>query len=317
MISSRAFNGACALFIEASTTTILRVVLVIFSEDIVDAYLHCLITIGENFLTWVYNPNTPIPEFTVEELGEVGEMFTLKQNLHLWRKLNDMCFTGNIRFGNICKIIPSLIHYWNLTKGGVDSGLSAYLSSAHSSPFKVVSMETVCWERLIQMACLSAHQICKYDRLSRDDLQRYDTFASIKKASQSGNRTFKHFLSDCMRWARDEAKNAGWHDEHTVGDRTYTILTDYTYQQIIRYYNNPEGRARRSDNRLRHRIIKSEKRRGYCCVCRASNVDSRPHFQCEDCPGVFLCTLIKQKDNAEHYYTNCFSIFHNGEFTLM
>jgi hypothetical protein len=216
--------------------------------------------------------------------------------------------------------------YWNLTKGGVGSGLSSYLSSAHSSPFKVLSMETVCWERLIQMALLSTHQMCKFDRFSREDLERHNTFTSIKKASQSGNRTFKHFLSDCMRWACDEAvnlRNAG-----ALADHTYRQLTSLTHQQIRIYYNSEEGRARRSDNRLAHKNIK-QGLCGYCCVCSEDHTIPNRHrvyFACEHCPGICLCIKYLQNHpsdvlyNAEQpvvHFTNCFDIFHKGEFILL
>ena len=150
------------LFVEANMTTVRRVVLICFSYNVIEDYLQCARQVADNQLRWIYE-DEPIRELSHWELGEVGEMHTLRQNLSLWREASLECFERDRTFGHIGKIIPAVVAYWNFTKGGVDSGLSRYLARAHSSPFSVASLEIILWDRLINTALLSGFSLYKCD----------------------------------------------------------------------------------------------------------------------------------------------------------
>ena len=97
-----------------------------------------------------------------------------------------------------------MIAYWNFTKGGVDSGLSRHLTSVHSSPFSVSSLETILWDRLINTALLSGFSLYKCDTLDRN-FTASATFQQMKVKSQENMNTFERFLSDSICWASKKA----------------------------------------------------------------------------------------------------------------
>jgi len=118
------------------------------------------------------------------------------------KEASKKCFQKFFVFYFISKIIPAIIAYWNFTKGGVNAGLSRYLARVHSSPFKVISLENVLWDRLINTALLSGFSLYKYDTLKKDFFDSHATFQQLKVKSQEHMNTFNHFLSDAIQWAR-------------------------------------------------------------------------------------------------------------------
>ena len=325
-------QGAYVLFIEADMNTILRIVLVCFSFDIIDDYLQFIAYIGNKHLQWIYG-DEDIRSLTNEELGEIGEMCTLKQNLDLWKEASRKCFQENFVFHFVSKIIPAIIAYWNFTKGGVDSGLSRYLARAHSSPFKVISLESVLWDRLIMTALLSAFSMYKYDTLNKDFLDSRPTFQQLKVKSQEHMNTFLHFISDAIRWARNEAiKRMPEESLRSLGLPQPVELPPAeeppVYQDIIRlsafkvrqYYNTPEGQRRRYDKLSVHEKIKFENQRK-CVVCRKKLA----RIACTLCPSVNLCTTLIENhqnhpmfgtDRNVHLYHSCYDVFHTEGYLL-
>ena len=80
VLSSRnSRHGVYTLFVEANMTTVLRVVLICFSYRVIDDYLQCARQVANNHLKWIYEDEC-IRELSHQELGEVGEMHTLRQN---------------------------------------------------------------------------------------------------------------------------------------------------------------------------------------------------------------------------------------------
>ena len=322
VLSSRnSRHGVYTLFVEANMTTVLRVVLICFSYRVIDDYLQCARQVANNHLKWIYEDEC-IRELSHQELGEVGEMHTLRQNLSLWREASLECFEEDRTFGHIGKIIPSIIAYWNFTKGGVDSGLSRYLARAHSSPFSVNSLETILWDRLIMTALLSCFSLYKYDTLDIDFIENAN-FQQIKIKSQQNMNTFDHFLSEAIRWSSQKAfewmsqrvrDSLGLHVEPVLPEPVqYTDLSGMTNNEILAYYKGPEGTRRRCDRASEH--IKMKTKFGVCSLCKYG----RTALICQQCQ-VYLCT--KQMENHVHhpkhsdieygnYYHSCYEIFHS------
>ncbi|KUF96203.1 hypothetical protein AM587_10001032 [Phytophthora nicotianae] len=140
----------------ASKTTILRVVHVIVSEDVAEAYLLALSTIKDKCLSWIYSPDTPLPNFSAEELGHCVDTATLKQHLSLWRALTTKVETRGRPLPAAHQIVPTVIAKWNRVKGGIDV-YSRYLKNvkarhAHLAPLAVI------WLRILMTLAYNAYQ---------------------------------------------------------------------------------------------------------------------------------------------------------------
>ena len=305
------------LFVEASKDSIIRTVLILFPADLRKSFEKVVNHLAIKHLDWVYSADVDIPPFTRSELGEVGEVHTLAQNLDLWRTAHDMYFENDCSpFGHISTIVPALVAYWNTTKGGIDSGLSRYLANVHPSPYRVIPFESVLWDRVIMTGILNAFNLSKWDRLSVEQIKACTTFAQLKQISQRGF-TFKRFLSDAMKHFRihsERARNsAGGAPQGQVDTSTMT-----RGERIV-YYNSVEGRARRSNADSSHGLTKASGQHK-CMVCDLHRI----HWSCECCTDMYFC-IETIRDHPSHpdrtparnqLYWTCRDIFHNSRFTL-
>lgn len=303
-------------FIEASKDSIIRTVLIMFPDDLLIAYEKVLSELAIEHLQWIYSPGVDIPRFTSSELGNVGELFTLEQNLAMWRAAHDLFFENNCApFGDIGTIVPAVVSYWNATKGGVDSGLSRYLANVHSSPYRVIPFESVLWDRTIMTAFLNAFALSKWDRLSAAQISSCNSFAQLKQISQR-DFTLKLFLSEGMKHFRslaDSARNPG------AAIQAQADTSSMTRGERVTYYNTQEGKARRSNAASSHGLTHNRVQHK-CMVCQEHKV----HWSCECCTDMFFCIeTIKDHPNhpdrspeRAHLYWTCRDIFHNARFTL-
>lgn len=314
------YKAAMVLFVEASKDSIIRTVLIVFPVEVLEAYENVLKHLTDKHLGWIYSAQQAValPHFSKSELGNVGESHTLQQNLDLWNAAQHMFFeNGNKPYEYIITIVPAIVEYWNTTKGGVDNGLSRYLASVHSSPYKVIPFEAVLWDRVIMMGLLNAFALAKWDRLTDVQITSCTSFAQLKQISQR-DFTFKLFLSEAMKHFRSisEAKR---NPTGGVIQAQADPTTGMTRGQRIRHYNTVEGTARRSNAASSHGLMRTDIQHK-CMVCALHKV----HWSCECCKDMFFC-IESIKDHPNHpdrtaarddIHWTCRDIFHNARFTL-
>jgi hypothetical protein len=309
------YSTNTVLFIEASKDSIIRTVVIVFPNDLMEAYAKVLNHLASKHLDWIYSPNAVLPQFLSSELGNVGEVHTLQQNLDLWNASHDLFFENERSpFGNITTIVPAVVAYWNATKGGVDSGLSRYLANVHSSPYRVIPFESVLWDRLMMIGFLNAFAISKWDRLSTAQISSSTSFAQLKQISQR-DFTFKLFLSNAMKHFRSLSKTAR---NPTGAIQGQVDTSNLSRKQRIEYYNTEEGRAKRSDATSSHGSTKQTQHK--CMVCEQHNV----HWSCECCKDMYFCVesildhpLHPDRTAARNnLFWTCRDIFHNSRFIL-
>jgi hypothetical protein len=313
------YKAGMVLFVEASKDSIIRTVLIVFSNEVLVAYADVLNALTDKHLDWIYSPGAALPRFERSELGNVGELHTLQQNLDLWNAAQQIIFDNdNKPFGYIITIVPAVVEYWNATKGGVDNGLSRYLANVHASPYRVIHFEAVLWDRVIMIGLLNAYALSKWDRLSDVQITSCNSFAQLKKISQR-DFTFKLFLSEAMKHFRSKSEAA----RNPTGGVIQALVDTsvMTRGQKIDYYNTPAGRARRGGGPTEsHRLIKVPGQHK-CMVCMEhSNV----HFSCQSCSGMYFCSSLidnhpKHPDSCaagSGFFTSCRDVFHDSRFTL-
>lgn len=110
------YNVHRAMYVTASMTEILQVVVVHFSQPALACYGHLLTTVASNTLSWVYG-DQPMPELP-PDLGHAVDKDTILTTLELWRALDREAARGVLPPAT--HILPRAASVWNSLKGGVD-----------------------------------------------------------------------------------------------------------------------------------------------------------------------------------------------------
>ena len=297
------------LYAEASTTGIIRCVLVKVSPGIREAYQRVLYSIKSNHCEWIDNELVPVPEFSPEELGYCVDMHSLQQSLNIWETCNQMFF-GELRqqpFPRIKAIIPSLIAYWNHTKGYVDV-TSRCLTIGHM-PLHHISIEASLWMRVIKLALLQAFSASKCLEVSKS-LRQIKTVDALYKKQRS-HMSFEFFLGNIAIGAfrnsaaqfYDSAHNSteqsgAAHDTMTQSGSSVAICPPFKpgtkLLTRIKYFGSPEGVALRTTN-VDH-IPEDSQVSKMCINCQ----QKMTKFSCKTC-DVYLCIHVHHGRNIPCY----------------
>ena len=235
----------------------------------------------------------------------------MKQQLDIWIESHRFgASKQKVPFENIYRILPSIIYYWNKTKGSVDR-LSQYLPIIHASPYRCINQESVLWDRCIVVALLNLFHLYKWSCLSEEAIRNSRSFAHLQNISQHGN-TFKSFVSKGMLYFRRRCEDI--EVARNVAPAAAVLQRPRSRRNVINFYNSLDGHAMRSNRQVKHSHIILIRRK-LCMLCKLRKGTT----SCVNCPDVILCATIKPNhpcspgDN-----TSCFEIFHrcNGDFVL-
>ena len=69
------------LYVDATTTEIVRVVILFVCEDVVNQYVELLNRLSDRYLSWIHSNNEPVPMFPDKVLGFCTDQHTLLQTL--------------------------------------------------------------------------------------------------------------------------------------------------------------------------------------------------------------------------------------------
>lgn len=316
---------------EATKDGIFRVVLIEVAEAIRIAYRNLLLSIAKNNLQWIYgidgdiNYRTDMPEFTRDELGNVVDMHTLKQQLEVWDAVNTYYIQhGRAPFDSIQSILPSLIAAWNSSKGGVDV-MSRYLANVHRSPFKhIEGFEFRLWDRLILLAYLQAFHAERWSAVGEKRIDNAKSVEALFDLGHQRERTFSGFLRIALRFFSRKISESEPEEEEAV--EMEAEIPPYTGPKgvkLLNFFNADIGRKLRSSNF--HHSMKTITG-SVCSLChgRPHPKSKRPNktcYQCIPC-GIYLCIAVK-----EHPYdivqppvvgqlTSCWDLWHNSTYTI-
>lgn len=113
-----------ALFVVASETTIIYVVVLTFKDEDISTYDSLLSLIVDNYLEWTkYNlpfDDSKLPSIPEEGYKALKDQHTLKLWFIWYRKFCEMVKARGSPFPSAHRILPWIVVYWNLMKGGVD-----------------------------------------------------------------------------------------------------------------------------------------------------------------------------------------------------
>ena len=307
------FNIPYLLFVEATTSRIIRAVSVEVPQRILKAYRTSMTHLAHTYLQWIYaSPRATLPRLTFAELGYASDMHTLMQRLDLHTAALKLC-TEHLKspLPNIERIVSNLVSNWNATKGGVDV-MSRYLANAKASPYQNIGLEAVFWDRLFMTAILNAFHLSKWARVGHR-LDDFSTFSQLNRAAAGDHHHFNDFLVRALDYFRSKAPSFELNDVLNQSFPVdYGAMVERTRKQFL---NTEEGRTLRHVDTRGHIPYQTKQRR--CKLCQGH--DTR--WCCKIC-DVSLCTKYlgnhpkDTRDNAENQFSSCFSLWHDNSINL-
>ena len=315
---------------EATKDGIFRVALIEVAEAIRVAYRTLLISIANNNLQWIYGADGDVdsraemPAFTRDELGNVVDMHTLKQQLEVWDAVNAYYVkNGRAPFESIQSILPSLIAAWNSSKGGVDV-MSRYLANVHRSPFKQIEgFEFRLWDRLILLAYLQAFHAERWSAVGINKIDDAKSVEALFDLGHQGERTFSGFLRTALRYLSRSISQTEPEEEAVEMEVEMQPYEGTKGVKLQNFFNEDSGRNLRSSN-LHHSMKITTKR--ICSLCHGrphpnSTKPKKTSHKCIQC-GVYLCVVVKQhpydvvQPPVEGQLVSCWNLWHNSPYTI-
>ncbi len=302
---SVAIKTSYVLYTEASTTGIIRSVLVHFSVDFRDCYTRVLDHINTKYFSWIADEKEPVPSFSMEELGYFTDTHTLAQRLSVWRAAV-MLFKGPMKrkpYPFIRAILPALICYWNTSKGFVDV-ITRTLTIGHS-PFHHIKTEAALWLRMILLVVSQTFAVAKCAQVEASGKSYSSTDALSKDMRVSC--TFAKCIAFCLRRFRitgDMPNNtSNTNNDYTTVQELPQVPISWTKHTKIAtkrtFFNSREGVAIRSVH-VEHVLVHERTTFLKCIVCK-----KRTTTRCLACM-VYLCGGISDRQS-----TSCNSVFHD------
>jgi hypothetical protein len=148
------------VFIEASPTEIIRIVMVLVSSKKIYEYEQILLGIHDKYLKWVYG-NQQIPIFSSKVLGYCTDMHSLKTTLALWKAAYQLYLDRQKKpYPFIKHLNETLLTLWNYCKGGVD--VLTRLQFNNKAGFQHLGVEPRLWDLLVMQTVLTIATIFKW-----------------------------------------------------------------------------------------------------------------------------------------------------------
>ncbi|KAE9063417.1 hypothetical protein PF007_g29565 [Phytophthora fragariae] len=308
------------MLVYASPTSIIRVVHVILSDDVIDAYLLAISGVKDLCLDWIYTSNAPVPSLSTDELGFCGDLEILKQHLSLWRELCKIVDARGKPLPAAKHIIPTLIATWNRVKGGIDV-YSRFLKNVRARHQHLPPLAAI-WIRILMTIVYNAFQSTQllqtYSFLMFDE--RCDSYSALQQFKSDNLKLVDFFRDAALAMpdliTRQEEPNPNADIEPSILSNAVTTMAISTaYNKLDRFNNDPEFRRLRLSKRHCHHAERFDAGKQLCCIlCCQLNHDSEnlPHtrkgyktrFYCSIC-DVALCQTPRWSDNQ-----SCFERFH-------
>jgi hypothetical protein len=325
-----------AFYVVASTTSIIRVVLVQSSEYDLLQYQDALDEqYEEGGLRWILEGKVP-DDLQLQSVPYAVDDTTVLRTLQLWNAVNDMIIMRGSPLPHGKMLIPSIIAMWNRCKGPIDV-YSRFLKNVHVQHFKLSPLGAV-WLRIIMSCVYNAYQtnclISSHQFLVSPECNSYTAYQQYKKK----NNSFSHF---CYLLARDLRLKL--RDDSPRGDSTTTtfedsddndndfnntniVVKEILYNKRSNYFKKPDLIAKRMNPDLGHVAIKItdeaneviQQHCGWCCSFKHhekvpkgshSRQGCKTTTKCNVC-NVPLCTVKRYND------ATCFQMWHAKHFPI-
>ena len=312
-------------YVVASLRKIIRIVHVQVSAETANAYIAAMKQVHDHELTWVLSGNPP--EFSKQHMGHASDLHTIKNNLALWRSMNEMVRDRRRPFPPGRMIIPSIVAMWNRSKGPIDV-FSRFLKNCHARHSRLPPLANI-WLRLIMTRIYNAYQTFvmsrTYDYLKSDECNVYSEYQEYKK-QQGGS-----FAQFCSKLASDltieVAGNSSEDDDSENSDadanergeqrvRQGEGTIEVAYKKRERYFKDRDLIMRWMGRPHLHVAARGEKPR--CCVwcCRRKHdaASMRNHISRHGRPTKYYCPVclvslcnVKRFDGQ-----SCHDLFHSS-----
>jgi hypothetical protein len=284
-----------------------RVVLLIFSlSDHIYPYIRVIDELAFSYLQWIYgSPRTPIPPFKSAILSGITDRHTLIQRLQIWDAAVKLVLENGKPLPSLRAIVPALIARWNSSKGGVDV-VSRLLANATPSPYKVISLLSSLYDRLILMALVNVFRIYMWCSVA-DRLDTFKSFKQLRKAARRGH-TLNEFLSNAMTFFRQNANNDCTSERAMEVDGV--LITTPPVEQSRKTMKLFFVSAAGCTFRFSGRHLVKQMSEAVCFLCR-----KKTRYSCPLCK-VHLCISVKVHATyhlPDECQSSCHMLWHDRE----
>jgi hypothetical protein len=318
---SQCIHHACVmrvnlvLFVVASESNIIYMLLISFSREDIDLYESILDETGSK-LDWIYR-EAPFPQDAfgdgLVQNGYHVDTHSVKLHLALWRSVHFLIRKHSKPLPPCRYIVPSGIAYWNKTKGYVD--VMSRLLSHIKIPFKRAGPVLQLVFRFISIMIVNGHLTTNLLKLSVEDFEGDESYNDIRqKMCKEGALTdyvktlaTNFEIPGCM--LAESNQDVCEEDTFPSGSgsgafaklpmkRKLTPNEISKFKSIVgkkrllgELFNSGLPKKVRLDTTYRH-IMVDAVAQGRCVLCLLQNKTSWPKFKCKTC-GVYLCRKPK------------------------
>lgn len=301
------------VYVAATETGILRVVVVKCEKAKLDACFLQLQTIADPVVAWAHSDVPTIPPFADSQTKKA-----LKTHLEFWRAVNLYVKTSHA-FPPLKLFKHGTQSFYSKTKGGVDG--SAQARAVLRSPTSSLQWEQKIVTQTLKTIFINAFiawRMCQ----KRSRLESKESFESLEKFRHSLNcvQSLADFSFDCAQGLLMYADQIELQTQANATQGEVEVLNDQEFERLkglahrrkrnrMAFFNSRDGRTLRLSERAHEQ--KQTRPARFCAVCgtqRASGTYT-PHrstFQCKVC-DVHLCVRMHAGLRK-----NCWDLWHSA-----
>lgn len=305
-------DGAC--YVEATGSSIIRIVVLLFPPEWRAIYRQVLMFFYEHYFPWTFSGDINDKDVDFREFGGELDRDSLFEQFCLSKKLFAKVIAQGHEMPHCARLVPSLVASWNKAKTGVDT--ITRLSDNVSVPFHV-SPPASLWLKLVLSSflnCFSVTRALKYKTLPV--AQQSASIESLRNAIESRVGSFSDYvlaLSEyfASRHSRPSALSQPAAVEASVA-HPFQPPSKHSHKNMkLQAFSSPEGVVfRKSGVHLPLEAVHDNRRR--CFIC-----DKKTKMECACC-DVALCIKQQQIGTAGETGIHaqeevCWSKFHSRD----
>ena len=298
------------VFVDATSTSIIRIVIACVSEKMRNDYIELLSSIERNYLRWVYSSNSNalqnIPQFSDKVLGFCTDMHTLQLTLNLWHTINRLHKQLNESpFPPIKKINPALVTYWNHSKGGVD--VETKEKANNNASYQHLPVVARLYDLLLIEALINAGKLFKWTQLEFH-LNSFTSSDSLK--SHYNRNSLNDILKNMCQLFRNRSESIRnsvpmQHVNSCSNIASSSLPSEVTFNVTAQNYTSQASVLHRTTG---NHIYSTSMSRIKCIVCKLKTTTSF----CAKC-NVHACLTLPGICKSATEKLSCYERYHDPD----